>query len=267
MKRSVRTSARRLGTAGALATLVVALVAAPVLGASRPDAAGAAAVAYPEAPRHGVCADEWRAVRANPAVETLKALGLCEVDRRLATIDRLRNVTTDARALTDEHQAALERILDHSASGLRELRAEIEGDTELAELREDLPRIAEDFRIYVLVVRQVRLVVAADITELAVERASSAADRLEGAIEAAEAAGKDVGDAPELLASMRDHIAAADAAIDGIADAVLPLTPSDWNDGAAEPVLDDARNAIAEARREHLRAAIAAARAIIAELR
>lgn len=258
---------RRAGSTGLLVVLASMLAAGSALAAPRP-----ADVARPMAPaaeetRRGVCADAWQAARSEPSVANLQAVGRCEIDRRLATIERLRGAVDGARRLTDEHEAALERILDRSASGLRALRAEIEAATTVGELRTDLQRIVEDFRIYLLVVPQVRLVIAADVTEAAIARAIQVADRLEQAIQAAEAAGKDVGDANEHLASMRAHIRAADAKVDGLAGRILPLTPADWNDGTARPILERSRLAIAEARRVELQAAIADARAIIAELR
>lgn len=258
---------RRPVASGLLVLLVTAFAAAPVLAAPRPsDVARPTAPAVEEA-RRGVCADAWAAARAEPSVANLQAVGRCEIDRRFVTIERLRGAVDGARRLTDDHEAALERILDRSASGLRELRAEIDAATTVGELRLDLRRIVEDFRIYLLVVPQVRLVIAADVTDAAIARAIQVADRLEQAIEAAEEAGTDVGDAKEHLASMRAHIRSADAKVDGLAAKILPLTPADWNDGTAGPILERSRLAIAEARRVELRAAIADARAIIAELR
>lgn len=250
-----------------VALLVAALVAGPALAAPRPADLARPVVPAAEEARRGACADAWEAAREDPSVANLQVVGRCEIDRRMATIERLRRAVDGSRHLTDAHEAALERILDRSATGLRALRAEIDAATTVEELRADLRRIVEDFRVYLLVVPQVRLVIAADVTEAAVTRGVRIAERLELAIAAAEAAGKDVGEAPELLASMRGHLRAAGAKVNGLASAILPLTPADWNDGTAGPALERARRAIGEARRVDLRAALSDARAIVAILR
>lgn len=211
------------------------------------------------------CAEAWLAARANPTVETLKRVGLCEVDRRLATIERLNRAVDGNRPLTDAHQAALEAILDDSAAGLRALRAEIEADTTVAELREDITSIFEDFRIYALVTRQVWLVMAADTVDAAGTKLEGVAERLAGLIEQAAANGKDVTEAQAHLAAVEAAIDEALATVDGVADEVLPLTPADWNAGTAGPILRAARQAIADARAD-LRTAMPEARQVLAAL-
>jgi len=255
--------------AGPLTGLILAVVVGttPVLAAASPGTpAGAPRVAQAEelnSRRH--CASEWLAARADPTVENLQAVGYCEIDRRLATIDRLGEAVDDARALTDEHQAALETILDNSAAGLRALRAKIASDTTVPELRADIKAIFTEYRIYALVTRQVWLVRAADTADVAGAKLGDTADRLEARIAQAEANGKDVTEAKTHLAAMEAAIAEALAGVDGVADEVLPLTPADWNAGTAGPVLRTAREAIAEARSD-LRTAMSEARKVIAAL-
>lgn len=245
-----------LGTVGA------ATVAAAPARSAAPT--GPAALAELDA-RGGRCGPLWITASADPTIANWQAVGLCEVDRRLDTIAVLETVVDRAAPLTDAHQAALEAILADSAAGLRALRGEIEADTTLAALREDISAIATELRIYLLVVRQVHLVVAADAVEATVDRFGGAIDSLEAAIARAEADGRDVTEAKRFLAGLVEDVAAADAVVDGVADRVLPLTPADWNDGTAEPVLRAARQAIVEAR-GHLREAGAAARQILASL-
>jgi hypothetical protein len=211
------------------------------------------------------CAEDWRKARAEPTVENYQAVGLCEIDRRLATIDRLGNGIETARALTDDHQAALQRILDRSAAGLRSLRAEIEADTTVPELRKDIESVFEDFRIYTLVTPQVRLVIAADTVERAGAALNDTAVNLATLIARAEANGRDVAEAKGHLAAMETAIDEALAGVDGVAARVLPLTPPDWNAGLAGPILRAARQSIADARAD-LRTATAEARLVIAAL-
>ena len=257
-------SLRRLGVLTAVAVLLIGTIGAA------PAAAGTLAPAptprLDSEARHVRCAALWEKALAEPTVANWKAVGLCEIDRRFETLDYLAAVVNRVPALTDEHEAALERILATTRAGLRALRAEIEADTTIAELRIDIPKIAKDFRVYLLVSPQVHLVIAADAVDAAVRRFGPVIERLEAAIDRAEAAGKDVTHARELLAMLIEDVRAADAAVEGVAAEVLVLTPADWNDGTAQPVLRAARHDVAEAR-DHLRQAVRAAHTIIAELR
>lgn len=267
MNRHFTRDAARL--AGPLAGLVLsaAIGVAPALAAPAPNSrAGTAGAAQTEQVVGQIqCAEAWRTARAEPTVANYRAVGLCEIDRRLATIDRLGNGIEIARALTDDHQAALQRILDSSAAGLRTLRAEIEADTTVAELRKDISRIFEDFRIYALVTPQVGLVIAADRVDSAGAALDDTAADLATLIARAEAAGKDVTEAKAHLAAMQTAIDKAVAGVDGVAGKILPLTPADWNAGRAGPIMREARQVIAGARAD-LRTAMAEARQVIAAL-
>ncbi len=246
------------------------LVLAGTLGAGTAMAAPAASprASDPASPRAGVdrCAPLRVTARAEPTVANLQAVGRCEIDRRLETLTKLQSVVDASPTLTDAHEAALDAILASTSSGLRALRAEIEGDTTVEALREDIRRIADDFRVYALVARQVWLVKAADTVVVTAAGFATTAERLEAAIDAAEAAGKDVGDARTHLATMIAKADEAEAKVDGVASAVLALTPAAWNAGDAAPVLKDARDSLRDGR-VALRQAMKAARAVLADLR
>jgi hypothetical protein len=255
-----------------LIALATAVALAGTIGVGSALAARPAATPDTAAPitdaRHGVgrCAPFWLTARADPTVENYQAVGLCEIDRRLETLAVLQTKVDASAVLTDAHEAALDEIIASTQEGLRELRAEIEADTTLAELREDITSIFEDYRVYALVVRQVWLVVGDDTVAVTADGFDTAADRLEAAIDAAEAAGTDIGDAREHLAAMIRHVEAARDEVDGDAEAVLALTPADWNDESAQPILREARQSLADAR-GHLRAAVQEARQVLAEIK
>jgi hypothetical protein len=252
----------------ALAT-AVALAGTIGVGAALAARPGATSDTAPAADaRHGVgrCGPLWLTARAEATVENWQAVGLCEIDRRLETLTVLQTKVDASAVLTDAHERALDEILSSTQQGLRALRAEIEADTTLEELREDITKIFEDYRVYALVVRQVWLVIGDDTVDVTADGFDAAADRLEAAIDAAEAAGKDIGDAREHLAAMIRHVEAAREEVDGDAEAVLALTPADWNDESAQPILREARQSLADAR-GHLRSAIAEARQVLAEIK
>lgn len=262
----MRTAIRLAGPLAGLA-LAAAVVFSPVLAANSSSVSTAvdrAAQADTSADRQR-CAAVWRTANADPTVANLQAVGYCEIDRRLATIDRLGSAIAKARGLTDANRAALQTILDDSAAGLAALRTEIQRDGSVADVRADIKRIFEDFRIYALVTRQVWLVTAADTVDATGAALNGTATDLASLIAQAEANGKDVTAAKSALDAMRAAIDEALAEVDGIASKVLALSPADWNAGTAGPVLRDARQAIVAARGD-LRTALAEARKVIAAL-
>jgi hypothetical protein len=257
---------RRVATVAATGVLLLVTLGAGTALAALPPATDDLPAAADARLGIGRCAPLWLTARAEPTVENWKAVGLCEIDRRVETLANLQSVVDNSAVLADAHERALDDILASTREGLRALGAEIEADTTLEELRADIRSIFEDYRVYALVARQVWLVVGDDTVDVTADGFATAADRLEAAIDAAEAAGKDVGDAREHLAAMIRHVEAAQAEVDGDAEAVLALTPTDWNAGDAQPILREARQSIADAR-SNLRSALQEAREVLAAIR
>lgn len=212
------------------------------------------------------CRPDWQAAKDDRTLAKVQAVGFCEIDRRLVTIDRLQVLVHGADVLTDAHAAALTRILDHSETGLKALRREIAADTTVPSATEDVRRIFTEYRIYALVTRQVALVRADDRVDAAANRLTHASDQLAAAIARAAGNGKDVTVAQGHLDAMIAAIGDARAEVAGDATAVLAQTPATWNAGTAKPVLDAARASIGAARSD-LRTALTEARAVLAALR
>lgn len=250
------------GLAMAVSVAMPALAVGPATGAAGADQAAAPAVGRDRA----ACRDARDAWKSDKALVSLKLFGFCEIDRRLATIRELSNVVSDSKVLTDAHAAALTRILDDSKTGLIGLRSEIATDLTIETMAPDVRKIFTDYRIYVLVARQVHLVEGDDRVAAAVTRLNGATDKLAAAITKAAGNGKDVTVAQGHLDAMNAAIAAAQGEVAGDADSVLAQTPSMWNGGASKPILDAARASISAARSD-IRTALTEARAVMAALR
>jgi hypothetical protein len=170
---------------------------------------------------------------------------------------------------TDLHKDQLRKVNDVNSasyeaerSGLRALRAKIDSETDLATLKNLIADIAEDLRVYLLVVPKTHLLGGGDAIDKAVDRLGQVAERLAGLIEKAEGAGKDVGEAKRLLEDMKTKIRQADQQASPVAGRIMPLSPADWNAGKAGPALASARDALGDAR-QLLVAARADARRIV----
>ena len=263
MNRSMNRGVGLLAGLAIAASLAMPALAVP----ARPQAVDDSLVAQ-AATATGIahCAADWLKAKADPTVPNLQVVGFCEIDRRLVAIDRLAGLVNEARALTDAHKAALTTILGGDKTGLTALRAQIGGDTTIASLRSDIRKIYTDYRIYVLVTRQVRLVRGDDRVATAADRLDDATTRLTDAIARAKANGKDVTAAQGHLDAMVAAIGTARVEVAGDAETVLAQTPAAWNAGTAKPVLDAARVSLGAAHTD-LRTALSEAKAVLAALR
>jgi len=186
------------------------------------------------------CESQWAAWVAHPTVDTARAVGYCEIDRRLADLATVRVRVQDARNLTSSDRSHMEQTIDATRTGLRHLRSEIAGDSTVATLRPDLQAIVDDYRVYVLVIRQDWLTYAAD-NELAAVRAFTAFDaRVGDWIAKAKAAGYDTSVVEASRAAMEADVAQVKTAVTPLPASLLALTPAQYDAGTAGPAMDRA---------------------------
>ncbi|MGI9647398.1 MAG: hypothetical protein ACR2OI_02650, partial [Acidimicrobiia bacterium] len=104
---------------------------------------------------------EREAIRAETEakwVEIVKARALEAVDKRLGTIDDLQAAIDRSDTVEPDHAGRLKGELQSSESGLEALARKIADADDLATLRELVPQIFEDYRIYAVVAPKVHLV-------------------------------------------------------------------------------------------------------------
>jgi hypothetical protein len=247
-----------------IAWLVAALaVAGSVLLAS----AGIAAAAPSGGPAgSGPCTALVPAANGPGAtLASVRSFAECEISRRLATLAGLSSRVVASKAITGADAAALGAEIAAEESGLTALKARIDAETTLPALRADLVRIVTEYRVYVLVVPQVNLTIAADAVAAAQARFERIATALTARIAAAQAAGRDVTAARADLAAMNAAVDAAAALVQPLPAQLLALSPAQFNAGTAS-VIAAARAAIGRAR-DDLKVAAAAARACLQALK
>lgn len=226
----------------------------------------AAAVTSPAGPAgRGVCATQATAARTASTVESLRAFGDCEINRRFTTLTDLSARITASKVMTSAHAATLQSEISSTRAGLTSLKAKIDSETVIAALKADIVKIATDYRVYVLVVPQVNLVNGADGVLAAGPKFADINTRLSARIAAAKAAGKDTTAAQASLDAMNAAVRKAVGLATPLPAALLPLTPAQYNGGTAGPILASARAALGQAR-DQLKAAVAAAAACRAAL-
>ena len=181
----------------------------------------------------------------------LKARGHLAIERRLNELDRLNALVNGAKHLTSTDRSTLLSKLSSSKTGLQALDTKIQGDTDGTTLHNDLQSIVTAYRIYVLVAPQVHIVVASDRIAALVALGNSIAAKIQAKIDAAKGNGKDVKAVQAALDDMKRQLADAMAAINGVADEVIALTPSGYPGNRS--MLLNARSSILNARAQLLK--------------
>jgi hypothetical protein len=231
---------RRLGRRTSLVTLAGVIALAGPLAAAASLGAPSALAASP-----GFCSDEYSAFVAAPSIATAKAVGVCEVNRRLTDLGTVRGKVVGAKTLTSSDRSRMESRIDADVSGLRSLRSKIEADSTLAALQADLHAIVWDYRVYVLVIRQDWLTYAAD-SELAAVNALKAFDgRLTTWIAQAKGAGYDTSTVEADQARLESDFGQVSSSVSGLPASLLGLTVGQYNAGTAEPAMDAAAQTLA----------------------
>jgi hypothetical protein len=214
----------------------------------------------------GACVPQSVAARSGGGAAVLRAFGDCEIDRRLAALGQLSTVISASKGLTSSDAAALNAEIAATRTGLTSLRASIDGQTALPALKLDIVEIVSRYRVFTLLVPQVRLVDAADGVLALGPSLTGLSTDLSGRISAAEAAGKNVTAAQAALDAMNGSIARGESLAAPVPGRLLALTPAQFDSGAAGPVLQVARNALVQAR-DSVQAAAEDGRTVLAALK
>jgi hypothetical protein len=162
------------------------------------------------------------------------------ISGRLDTTARLRNRATDQN-LTEGDRNAIIAILDRTDAGLNDLKSRIDNAPDGVTLRPECKSISEDYRVYRLVVPQVRLALASAGAAAAADKLSSVADKLESASQTRAAKRTSSVDVNSLLQDIRAKANEAKSQIRGIPGTALAVTVDQLNAGSGKPVLSQAR--------------------------
>jgi hypothetical protein len=227
-------------------------VSAGVVGAAGPVASGPSG--------SGVCATQAAAVKAGATVDTLRAFGDCEINRRFTTLTDLSAKISASKVITSGDAATIEGIISSTTSGLTSLKATIDAETSIPALKADIAKIATEFRVYLVVVPQSHLTNAADGILAAQAKFATVNTNLTARIAAAKAAGKDTTSAQADLDAMNASVNAAVNLASPLPAQLLALTPAEYNAGTAGPAITSARTALGTARND-IKSAIASAQA------
>ena len=148
-----------------------------------------------------------------------------EIDRRIAALNDLNTRVQAMERVTADFKNSLSSNIQNQITGLTQLKAKIDADTDLATLKTDIQTIAQSYRIFMLVMPQSRIAAAADREVNLITMMNTLGSKLQARIAAEQSAGKDVGALLSALTDMSDKLKDANTQAQAAVSVTATLTP------------------------------------------
>ncbi len=170
-----------------------------------------------------------------------------EITRRIGILNDL-NVRVQVMAkVSASEKASISGEVSTEVSNLTTLQAKIDADTDIPTLQADIKSITAEYRIFMLVIPQGRIEVAADKIGTVADTFTAFSAKLQTRISTAQAAGRDVTALNTSLSDMNAKIADANIQSSAAVSEVASLMPDNGNTTIAASntaALKDARTKI-----------------------
>jgi hypothetical protein len=170
----------------------------------------------------GANANTTISVAGNTAA--IQARGNTEIDKRLTDLAQQNARIQGMKRLSDSQKATFSANIQTEISNLQTLKTKIDSETD-ASLKSDVQSITGNYRIYMLVMPQTRIMSAGDRGATVADLLASLSVKFQARIAAEQAAGKDVAALQASLTDMNAKIADAKIQSQAAITAVVSLTP------------------------------------------
>lgn len=200
-------------------------------------------------------ADTSSPVSQGRSLAQIQADGAAKTSQRIGSLTAGISAATANIHLSSGDKSTILSTLNSDLGGMKSLQTKIAADTTRAEASADYKTIFTSYRVYVVALRQARYAAAASTLDSAViPRLTDVHKRLTALL-----AGKDASKStPALQASLADmdtQLTSASTSLSGLSDAVLAVTPAQYNSdhdvlAASKQKLTAARTALKQARQD-----------------
>ncbi len=171
---------------------------------------------------------------------------ISDLQARVQTLGQLTTSVTSSKTLSPQDRSTLGGLLSNETSGITQLLAQVQAatpqTTTLAQLNADGKSMYDNYRVYVVMARQVHLTEAADSQTVAETKIENNEPKIQAAISKG-------GNPPDAVQAYNDLVAQTTAATKATGQAnipaVLAATPQGWP--GDQPLLDSARSALGQA--------------------
>ena len=187
--------------------------------------------------------------RTGARITKAKARADQEISRRVSALQNLNTRVGEIKLISAAGKSSIATTIQGQIDSLNFLKAKIAADTDLEVLKTDIGTITASYRIFALIMPEVRVIAAADRLAGAADLMLSLGIKLQARINEAQNAGKNVTEMNANLVSLNTKAASAKQAAQAAIDLVTPLVPDNGDKASADKnrqTLKDARMKIKE---------------------
>ncbi len=161
-------------------------------------------------------------------ITTAKGRANQEVARRISILTRLNTQVQAMVKVSDSEKSAIASEVQAEVSNLNALNAKIQADTDIPTLKADIKSIVIDYRIFMLVVPQGKIMVASDKVQTLVSTYTAFSAKLQTRISQAPS-GTDTAQVNAWLSDMNTKVADANTQAQAAVSLVANLQPDQGN--------------------------------------
>jgi len=159
-------------------------------------------------------------------IENLKQRADNEINRRVTSLNNLISKINGLKKLTDVQKTVFVAQVQAQITNLNVLKTKIDADTDLTTLKTDVQSIVKSYRVYLLLIPQINILIAADSLDTVADRLDVLAGKLELRINTA--GDVDVTKLKTNLENLETKTADIKVQAQKARDAVIPLTPDGY---------------------------------------
>ncbi|HVY72724.1 MAG TPA: hypothetical protein VG984_01575 [Candidatus Paceibacterota bacterium] len=167
-----------------------------------------------------------------------------ELDRRVQALTSLNARVQAMQKVTDTFKTSLATNIDTQISAFQALKTKIDGETDGTTIKADVQSITDSYRVYALVLPQIRIAAAADREVTISFMMQTLGNKLAARIQAASNAGGDVKALTDTLNDFATQISTASTKAQAAVEVSAPLAP----DNGDKDTMAKNKAALAEAR-------------------
>jgi hypothetical protein len=148
-----------------------------------------------------------------------------EIDRRIASLNDLNTRIGNLARVTASFKQSLNTNVQNQITGLTQLKAKIDADTDADTLKTDLQSVNQSYRIYALVLPMTRLAAAADREVTIITMMNQLGAKLQARISAAQSSGANTSALMAALTDLSNKLADASTQSQAAVSVTASLTP------------------------------------------
>lgn len=183
------------------------------------------------------------------AVDRLRSIGNKMIDQRLTVLNKAIERVNKATRVSEGERSAIIAELNGHIDTLTTLKATIDAETDVDNLKALIKSIVNDHRIYVVVLPRTRGELAAGRANAVLVRLNALSGKMTRWMDAAKARGKDVSQVEALYQDFQARIADADSQVDAAMSHFQSMQPA-ADTSAAKSHLESGKAAMHTARQD-----------------